>query len=30
MHYVDKRLCLVYREAADFLVPVLAREDNFN
>ena len=30
MHHVNKGLYLVYREVVDWLVPVLAREDNFN
>ena len=30
MHHVNKGLCLVFREVVDCLVPVLAREDNFN
>ena len=30
VHHVDKYLCIIYRKAMDCLVPVLAREDNFN
>ena len=30
MHYIDKRLCVLYREVVDCFIPVLTREDHLN